>query len=90
MPSSHLRISRLPPARVACIADMSHSSPGHKQDADVLYGSQQSASPSTTGQLSGEGSHFDKAKNTTHSHPQADTASGIPRYASLPTLLQHA
>ncbi|KAB2573002.1 hypothetical protein DBV05_g8331 [Lasiodiplodia theobromae] len=37
-------------------------SPGHAQDADLLYGSQQSAN---TGRLSGEGSHFGNARDDT-------------------------
>ncbi|KAL1641795.1 hypothetical protein SLS58_005835 [Diplodia intermedia] len=44
-------------------------SPGHKQDADMLYGSQQPADPSSRtskdGKLSGEGSHFGSSRDNT-------------------------
>ncbi|KAL0259703.1 hypothetical protein SLS55_005442 [Diplodia seriata] len=44
-------------------------SPGHKQDADTLYGSQQPADPSSRtskdGRLSGEGSHLGSSRDNT-------------------------
>lgn len=58
--------------------DLAYSSPGHAQDADLLYGSQQSAN---TGRLSGEGSHFGNARD--------DTA-GIARFASRSTYIMVA
>lgn len=62
--------------------DRAYSSPGHAQDADLLYGSQQSANPSSnTGRLSGEGSHFGNARD--------DTA-GVARSASRSTYIMVA
>ncbi|OJD30124.1 dehydrin-like protein 3 [Diplodia corticola] len=57
-------------------------SPGHKQDADMLYGSQQSADPSSRtskdGRLSAEGSQSGRSKdNTTEA-----ASSGLPSVSS--------
>lgn len=79
-----MRIIRLPLPGVACVTDPVDSSPGHKQDAETLYGSQQSAT-GNQGKLSGEGSHFAHAKDPVHTQ---SGESALPRCVHYPARSQ--